>query len=134
MARASGRWVGIGRVARSAAAAVAVAVLAAGCAAASSSADPADVVTVTGDPATVAVVDNAFEPAHVAISAGTTVTWEWEGSDEHNVVGGADLSSPTQREGTYEQRFDDPGTYEYRCTLHPGMTGSVTVLGPTPSP
>ncbi|MGM0619248.1 MAG: cupredoxin domain-containing protein [Actinomycetota bacterium] len=25
--------------------------------------------------------------------------------------------------------FDEPGSYPYECTLHPGMTGLITVTG-----
>ena len=28
---------------------------------------------------------------------------------------------------TYQRQFDTPGTYDYECTIHPGMVGRVTV-------
>ena len=34
---------------------------------------------------------------------------------------------------TYVVRFDAPGAYAYLCTLHPFMTGTVTVAPPAPS-
>jgi plastocyanin len=30
-------------------------------------------------------------------------------------------------EGTFHHRFDEPGTYDYVCTLHPNMTGTIEV-------
>lgn len=111
------------------AAAVAVA-LALGTAACSAAADPAteEAVDITAAP-TVAVVDNAFEPVHAEVTAGTTVRWSWEGTGtEHNVVGD-DFESPTQDAGTFEHTFASPGTYDYRCTLHGSMRGAITVTG-----
>lgn len=74
----------------------------------------------------VAVRDNSFGPEAVEVLVGTTVTWNWEGNDEHNVVGDG-LDSPLQSEGTYAYTFDQPGTYEYHCTKHFFMRGEVVV-------
>jgi plastocyanin len=94
-----------------------------GCAvAASDSTDDAAPVATTE----VSVRDNNFEPVAAEIVAGDTVTWTWEGEADHNVVGDT-FESDVQREGTFEQRFDEPGTYDYACTLHSGMTGKVVV-------
>lgn len=76
----------------------------------------------------VRVEDNNFEPAAVKVAAGDTVTWEWRGDNDHNVAGDA-FESPTQRDGTFRQRFDAPGTYAYHCTLHAGMRGTIVVEG-----
>lgn len=75
----------------------------------------------------VRVVDNAFEPPDAELTTGDTLTWQWEGDSDHNVVGD-DFESSVQSDGTFEHRFTDPGTYTYRCTLHAGMRGSVTVV------
>ncbi len=91
------------------------------------SADGAD--TTAGDgPSTVTVEvdDNFFDPETVDVSVGDTVNWEWVGVEPHNVVGD-DFSSEIQQEGTYEYTFDETGTYQYTCTVHPGMDGVVEV-------
>jgi plastocyanin len=75
------------------------------------------------------VRDNNFEPQAAEVSAGDTVTWNWEGSNEHNVVGDG-FSSDAQSGGTFQHRFDQAGTYDYRCTLHGGMNGTVIVTDP----
>jgi plastocyanin len=75
---------------------------------------------------TISVQDNMFEPAAAEVAAGDTVTWNWEGDTDHNVVGDG-FESDVQREGSFTHQFDEPGTYEYRCTLHGGMTGSIVV-------
>lgn len=76
---------------------------------------------------TVQVVDNDFEPPAAELTAGDALTWQWQGDRDHNVVGDG-FESPAQRDGTFEHRFTDPGTYAYRCTLHGGMRGTVTVV------
>ena len=77
--------------------------------------------------ATVEVVDNAFEPETVTVVAGGTVTWEWTGSAAHN-VSADDFESELQDEGTFEHTFDEAGTFEYVCTVHPTMEGEVEVV------
>src|SRR5687768_17178823 len=74
----------------------------------------------------VAVRDNVFEPAAIEIPVGTTVTWQWEGDTPHNVVGEG-FESPVQDSGEFAYTFDDPGTFDYQCTLHGGMRGQVVV-------
>ena len=69
-----------------------------------------------------------FEPDVVEIRAGQTVTWtnndnfthtvEVEGRDDHEVGKGRSFSVT----------FDEPGTYDYVCTLHShDMRGRVIV-------
>jgi plastocyanin len=93
-------------------------------AAACSSVDAGEADPVADDQVT--VVDDAFAPSHVEVPAGATVTWTWNSDAAHDVVGG-DLDSGIQDTGTFAHTFDAPGTYDYRCTLHRGMTGRVTV-------
>jgi plastocyanin len=79
----------------------------------------------------VRVVDNAFEPEAILVSAGATVTWTWAGSDAHNVTFAQSAGIPasfTQVNGVYEADMPTtPGTYNYECTIHSGMDGAVTV-------
>ncbi len=101
-------------------AALALLVMIAGC----SQGGSAQQAPVDGD--AVAVTDNAFTPEALQVSPGITVTWTWEGSSPHNVTFD-DAASDTQTDGTWTQSFAEPGTYDYVCTLHSGMTGTVIV-------
>lgn len=85
--------------------------------------DPGPAVAGVSD---VAVRDDEFVPAAVAVPPGTTVTWRWEGANQHNVHADG-FESPLQTEGEFAQTFAAPGTYGYRCTLHPFMRGEVVV-------
>lgn len=67
-----------------------------------------------------------FDPAAVAISPHTKVTWEWTGrGGAHNVVatqGTFNSGEPVSDAGTYfEYTFDRPGTYTYVCEPHEAM-------------
>ena len=81
---------------------------------------------VATDP-TVVVADNDFRPGELTVETGTIVTWDWDGDAQHNVVGDG-FESEIQVDGTFEHGFDNPGTYTYVCTLHPGMDGTVIAV------
>lgn len=68
-----------------------------------------------------------FSPPAIEVPAGTTVTWQFDdGSVPHNVTGKG-FASPNLTHATWSHRFDRPGTYSYRCTLHVNMVGRVVV-------
>ncbi len=70
-----------------------------------------------------------FNPPVTEIPPGTTVTWKFDdGSIPHNVkaADGA-FTSPTTEKGTFTHRFTTAGTFDYKCDLHPGMSGRVIV-------
>lgn len=76
---------------------------------------------------------NAFAPAAVEVSPGTTVTWEWV-DGHHNVVatdGSFDSGTP-ERDATFSHTFDSPGTFYYYCDPHRSidMKGAVVVTDP----
>ncbi|MGH2578664.1 MAG: cupredoxin domain-containing protein [Actinomycetota bacterium] len=80
----------------------------------------------SADGSTIGVRDYEFEPTTATVDVADTVTWVWEGSASHNVAGDG-FQSTDQSSGTFRHTFDRPGTYEYECTIHPGMEGSVIV-------
>lgn len=88
-----------------------------------------DAFPLTAD---VAVSDNQFTPAAVDVAVGATVAWTWaSGSATHNVTfsgGPAAVATIANRNSGGESRtFNTVGTYPYRCTLHAGMSATVTV-------
>jgi plastocyanin len=93
----------------------------------------------TGQPdVTIQVRDNSFVAQHVAVSAGTTVTFDNRGRNPHNAVPveeGAFTEVPTeslQPGMAASVVFDVPGEYPYYCTLHgtesAGMVGTIRVV------
>lgn len=83
------------------------------------------------DDETVTLSGTAFNPSDVTVQEGDTVTWVHEDPGmPHNVIStdGGPLDSGNFDEGeSFAFTFESAGTYEYECTIHPGMTGSVTV-------
>jgi len=76
----------------------------------------------------VSVGDNIFTPANVVVAVGATVTWTWAANvSTHNVVFSDGSKSPDQASGTFARTFSTAGTFNYTCTLHSGMAGSVKV-------
>jgi len=77
----------------------------------------------------VTLKDIAFHPGTVSIKKGESITWEWrDGSTEHNVTFQG-FHSKTQSHGSYTVRFDQRGTFNYKCTIHAseGMKGKIVV-------
>ena len=81
-------------------------------------------------------VSNSFSPGTATVTAGSTVTWNNPTSIDHNVTflnpGAAQPGDGTGdifdfRNGTHSRKFNTPGTYGFNCTIHPGMTGTLTV-------
>jgi plastocyanin len=83
---------------------------------------------------TVSIRDFSFEPAQLSVEPGTTVTWTNEGNEPHTVTADNGLfdSGVLYPGDSYSVQFDGMGTVSYYCTLHPSMTGGITVGGGTP--
>ena len=77
------------------------------------------------------IVNFAFSPANLTVTAGSTVTWTNSDSAAHTVTAdGAVFSSSSLTDGgTFSHRFMTAGTFAYHCAIHPSMTGTVTVSG-----
>jgi plastocyanin len=77
----------------------------------------------------ISVQDNLFSPADVTIQVNTTVRWRNAGYVEHNSTGanGAWASANMAPGASFDRTFDATGTFNYSCTLHPGMNGIIRV-------
>lgn len=74
----------------------------------------------------------AYTPATLTVKVGETVTWNFDDRGVlHDVVGigtaEGELRSRLMQTGSYTHTFTEPGTYEYTCSLHPEMTGTIVV-------
>jgi plastocyanin len=79
---------------------------------------------------TVTMKDFAFDPQEVEGKVGQKVTWVNEDDAPHNAVAqnGGDLKTETfGKDGSDSYTLDEAGTIEYICTVHPQMTGTITV-------
>ena len=77
----------------------------------------------------VKIGDASFEPQTVAVARGRSARWTNGGAVLHSVVSDAGLWQSTLLQPTrwFEVRFDEPGTFTYHCSVHPGATGTVIV-------
>ena len=80
-------------------------------------------LTPLGDPAAVALKDNAFDPPYVQLKSGSKLTWSFDDKVSHNVTfasGPMLQGSPTLAGGkTFTTQFTRAGRYELFCYLHP---------------
>ena len=78
--------------------------------------------------------DGCYVPSVYEAPVGEPITWTNEDSAFHTVTAGTyDSPAGTFDSGymdpydSYTLSFKAPGTYEYYCTLHPWMEGSVII-------
>lgn len=75
----------------------------------------------------------AYAPETVNIVVGDTVRWTNNDFVAHNVAAGNGYFSGNFSSGSRAHTFTTPGTFDYFCTLHPSMTGTV-VVADVPAP
>lgn len=86
-----------------------------------------------GQGETVSISDFSFQPESIEIGAGTTVSWTNEDGVGHTVTAGTpgaaeDAFDESLDAGeTVDVAFDESGTFDYFCAIHPTMTGQVVV-------
>ena len=72
-----------------------------------------------------------FNPGSVSVKVGDTVTWTNKDGAPHTVTVSAGpeiFDSGSLAKGmSYSHTFTKPGTYQYKCSIHPRMTGLVVV-------
>jgi plastocyanin len=85
---------------------------------------------------TITVGDNFFSPASITVRAGTTVTWNIQGTNGHTVTSGTESSAPGSlfdtailRQGqSFSFRFNNAGTFTYFCRNHGQNVMSGTII------
>jgi plastocyanin len=76
----------------------------------------------------VSISSSSFLPGRVLALVDDTVVWTNKDVAKHNVTFADGSKSPDLgRDDTFRRQFTTAGTFDYRCTLHFGMTGKVAV-------
>lgn len=78
-------------------------------------------------PGTVVIKNLRYSPKTITVRAGETVTWEFDDGRIPHDVKGDGFDSGTKSKGSWSHTFTKAGTYDYHCTLHPYMKGTVEV-------
>lgn len=75
--------------------------------------------------------DLKFVPATSTAKVGDIVEWDNTGQVPHTITFASpndslsdSMLNPSQK---WQVKFVTAGTYSYKCTIHPGMTGTITV-------
>jgi len=75
----------------------------------------------------VEIRDYKYIPQNLTVKVGQTVRWTNNDTVLHDVVGSGIESEYLQKGETFTYTFEEEGTYQYICTIHPWMEGEVIV-------
>ncbi len=80
--------------------------------------------------ATVTMAGGSFQPHTLVVATGATVTWQNDDGVTHNLTSdeGWFESGELAAGARFQRQFDEPGTFRYRCSIHPNMEGVVVVM------
>jgi plastocyanin len=83
-----------------------------------------------GADAEITIADFAFSGPE-SVSVGDTVQVTNDDSTGHTWTadGGEFDSGPLDTGDTFDHTFDEAGEFDYFCSIHPNMTGTITVEG-----
>jgi plastocyanin len=109
-------------VTRTVAAAAVALLFGAGCGGSDGSSEPVATTKVT------MAKSYRFDPKTIEIEAGQTVTWTNDDNFTHTVQVDGEQDHEVGKGENVSITFDEPGTYDYVCTLHRrDMSGTVIV-------
>lgn len=90
-----------------------------------------EAISAATEEATVNIDNFSFSPAQIVVSPGTKVTRANRDDIPHTVTDAAEQrafkSPPLDTGDSFSYVFSTPGTYQYFCSLHPHMQGTVLV-------
>jgi plastocyanin len=77
----------------------------------------------------VSITNFAFSPATLTVPVGGTVTWTNHDEEPHTVVAsdGSFHSPGLGTNASYSYTFPTAGSFDYICSIHPFMHGTVVV-------
>ena len=90
---------------------------------------PQDPVVTQSDQITVEIKEYDFVPRDLTVQVGATITWVNLDNVPHDAtdVGGEWGTEILNRGENGTVVFDEPGTFDYYCRIHPDMKGKLVV-------
>lgn len=84
---------------------------------------------MNADPNEVEIENFSFQPATLTVKAGTKVTWVNRDDVPHTATDTDKRfkSKTLDTDDKFSFTFEQPGTYNYYCALHPKMTAQIIV-------
>ena len=92
--------------------------------------DAASVAMAGNKKNTIEIKDFAFNPQTLTVKSGETITWINRDEEPHTVVSVGkkfQKSSALDTDQQFTITAGAPGAYEYFCSVHPKMTGTIVV-------
>ncbi len=79
----------------------------------------------------VQIMNFAFNPQNITIPVGSFIRWTNFDSATHTATSDTGVwdSGNLGQNQFYQRTFSTPGVFPYHCTIHPSMTGTITVTG-----
>ena len=89
--------------------------------------------TALADDYRVNIKNGSFVPSALTVPVGATVEWHNQDGVQHRIVSSQGLfdSGVIDSGKKFSVKFNSAGAYNYYCSLHPQMQGSITVSSTT---
>jgi plastocyanin len=78
-------------------------------------------------PISISIANFTFNPKQPTVKIGTTVTWINDDPAPHQIAGSIFAGQLLNTGDSYSFTFTQAGTYDYYCSIHPSMTGTILV-------
>lgn len=75
----------------------------------------------------VTIKNFAFNPGTLTVKAGTKVTWTNQDAATHHIKSDTFSSNDLNQGDKFEFTFNDKGSFDYHCAIHPSMIGKIVV-------
>jgi len=101
-----------------------------------------DEITITNAPGSSTPgceeTNSCFLPSTATVDVGAIVTWDNTDTAAHTATGGSATEGPSgvfdssliMAGSSFSHTFEDAGTFDYFCMVHPWMAGAVIVEDP----
>lgn len=81
----------------------------------------------TNEIASISIENFAFSPVSIKVKLGTTVTWTNNDSAPHQIKSDTFNSDRLGNGQSFSYTFNNIGTFNYICSIHPSMNGTIIV-------
>lgn len=77
---------------------------------------------------TIGTMNNGFVPTTMTVKRGTQVTWTNADTTDHTVTAAGFDSGLIHPGATFTHTFTTVGSFDYHCSIHPTMQGTINVV------
>ncbi len=85
------------------------------------------VTPVVNEAKAISIKNFSFDPAVLNINKGATVIWTNNDPVPHQIKSATFNSDILSNSQTFSFTFNDVGSFDYSCAIHPSMTGQIIV-------